>query len=65
MISVAGVGIPVILAKTMTSPVGRKLMIDGLKAPAGSAELAKAVTRFANFAILNKMTVPVKSDDKK
>lgn len=53
-IPLVGIGVPTLIAKMMTTSTGRKIMIDGLKAPPGSPEVAKALTRFGNYAMLNK-----------
>lgn len=55
VITAMGIGIPTIMAYAMTSPMGRKIMIEGLSAKPGSKELAKAVTRFATFSSVAAM----------
>jgi hypothetical protein len=53
-IPLVGIGVPTLIAKMMTTSTGRKIMIDGLKAPPGSPEVSKALIRFGNYAMLNK-----------
>jgi hypothetical protein len=47
---VASMGVPYMYSKMITSPVGRKFILDGMKVTPGTKEAAKFATRFIEYA---------------
>lgn len=53
--TLVGASVPVVIAEVITSPAGRKMLLEGATIKPGTAEAAKFATRFTNFAVARMM----------